>query len=76
MTTEPEDERAARRDARTVEIARVLVLMAIAAIGVALVLSPELLGGSDMSVAVAALCSAGALVLALRRIVGLRRSGL
>lgn len=74
MAFEPEDEWTARRDVRAVEIVRVLVLLGIAAIGVRLVLGG--LGGSDVLVTLVALCAAGTLVLAVRRVVQLRRKGL
>lgn len=76
MAFEPEDERAARRDLRTVEIARVVTLLGITAVGLALVLSLGGLGGSDILVTLVALSTAATLVLAVRRIVRLRRSGL
>jgi len=60
-----------------VEIVRVLVLLGIAAIGVRLVLGGlGGLGGSDVLVTLVALCAAGTLVLAVRRVVQLRRKGL
>jgi hypothetical protein len=76
MAFEPEDERAARRDMRTVEIARVLVLLGITALGLALVFSLGGIGGPDVVVALVAFAAAGTLVLAVRRIIRMRRSGL
>lgn len=73
---EPEEERAARRDHRTVEIMRAIVLATITVVGVAVVLSVSGRWTSDVLVSLIGLAAAGTLLLAVRRVVRLRRDGL